>query len=177
MTRQNLTNPKAIATPRRSFWKFLGFATIPFGIGIFFIQVPIGCACGNPAFSIVGSFSRSQQAYFLEHKTLSNSFQDLQLGDIDRMNRESTRYTYSYEVLGDRAYMYATPREVATDLFRLGLTKAQIGGVISAIAVDARKENAIGVVCYAEKGTSGKPPQPIFSGNKFTCPDGYRIRY
>jgi hypothetical protein len=47
-------------------------------------------------------------------------------------------------------------------------TKAQIGGVVSAIAVDARKENAIRVVCYAEKGTLGKPPQPIFLGNKFT---------
>ncbi len=176
MTKQNPTNPKAIALPHRSFWKFIGFATIPIGIGIFFVQVPIGCACGNPALSIVGSFTRSQQAYFFEYKTLTNSFSDLHLGDLANINRTSKRYEYSYEFSGDRAYMYATPREVATDLFRLGLTKAEIGGVVSAIAIDANKKDTLSVVCYAEKGTSGKPPQPMRSGNTFTCPDGYLKR-
>ena len=174
MNKENPNNHKAIALPSRSFWKLLGFATLPFGIGLFFVQVPISCACGNPALNILGSFAKSQQAYFLEHKTLSKSFQDLHIGDVAGLNGISTRYEYSYEFLGDRAYMYATPREVATDFFRLGLTKAKISGVVSAIKIDDRQENAISVVCYAQEGSSGKPPQPKFSGSSFTCPDGYQ---
>jgi hypothetical protein len=176
ISNQNPPDAQAIAPSRRSWWKLIGLGTLPLGVGIFFIQTPISCACGNPAFPIVGVFARAQQAYFLEYKTLGKTFSDLLLGDLAKINQTAKRYEYSYEVLDDRAYMYAKPSEVPTDLFRLGLTKAEIGGVVSAIAIDRRTETAITITCYAVKGTSGKPPQPQLVGGDLVCPEGYQKR-
>ena len=140
---------------------------------ISFIKVPIACSCGNPALSITGAFTKTQQAYFEEYKVFGKSLQELDLGNLPT---QTTRYDYSFEVESDRAFMYATPRVVPNDLFRLGLSKAEISGVVSAVIYDSKQKSTVSVVCFSEQGSSGKPPKPSFNGSSFTCPTGFKSR-
>jgi hypothetical protein len=146
---------------------------IPLGIGICFIQVPIGCACGNPALSTTGSYLKAQQAYYLEKQSFSKSFESLSIPPI---SEKTKRYLFSTEVTSDRAYIYATPREVPTDLFRLGLTKADISGLVGAVAYDKKQQNTVSILCIAKGSTFDKPTKPVFDGEKFTCPSGFYAR-
>ncbi|BBC24425.1 type IV pilin-like G/H family protein [Pseudanabaena sp. ABRG5-3] len=159
-------NPKRIVP-------LIALGAVPLGIGICFIQVPISCACGNPALSTTGAYLRSQQAYHLEKKTFSKSYEALQIGETPV---KTTRYLFSIEVNSDRAYIYATPREVPTDLFRLGLTKANISGLVGAVAYDQKRDTTVDILCIAEASSFEKPPKPIFNGEKFTCPSGFYAR-
>ncbi len=141
--------------------------------GVSFIKVPIACSCGNPALSITGAFVRGQQAYFEEYKVFGKSLQELDLGNLPA---QTTRYDYSFEVESDRAFMYATPRIVPNDFFRLGLSKAEISGVVSAVIYDSKQKSTVSIVCFSEQSSSGKPPKPSFSGSSFTCPKEFASR-
>ncbi|MBD2189155.1 type IV pilin-like G/H family protein [Pseudanabaena mucicola] len=160
--------------PRKRVLQICGLATIPLGIGICFIQVPIACSCGNPAIPIVGSYVRSQQAYFIENQTFASSYAELRMGWSEPP--KSVRYEYAYEVAGNRAFIYATPRDVPNDLFKLGLSKADISGVVGAVTYDKAKKTTASVVCISDQNISGKPPRPVFNNQGFTCPVGYRAR-
>jgi hypothetical protein len=159
-------NPKRIIA-------LTAIGAVPLGIGICFIQVPIGCACGNPGLQMTGTYIRSQQAYRLEHQTFSKSYKSLGIGSIPEKTK---RYLFSTEVTSDRAYIYATPREVPTDLFRLGLTKADISGLVGAVAYDKKQQNTVSILCIAKGSTFDKPTKPVFDGEKFTCPSGFAGR-
>lgn len=156
-------NPKRIIA-------LTAIGAIPVGIGICFIQVPIGCTCGNPGIQASGTYLRSQEAYYLEHQTFSKSFESLKIAPIPDT---TTRYLFSTEVISDRAYIYATPREVPTDLFRLGITKAEIAGLVGAVAYDKKRQATVSILCISESNTFDKPPTPIFNGEQFTCPSGF----
>ncbi len=147
--------------------------SIPLGIGICFIQIPIACACGNPALDITGSYLRTQQAYHLEKQGFSKSFESLSIPPIPEKMK---RYLFSTEVTSDRVYIHATPREVSTDLFGLGLTKANISALVGAVAYDEKRKATDSVLCIAEGSTFDKPPKPVFNGGKFTCPSGFYAR-
>jgi len=147
---------------------------IPLAIGICFIQVPISCACGNPALYTTGSYLKAQQAYHLEKQSFSKSFESLSIPPI---SEKTKRYLFSTEVTSDRVYIYATPREVPTDLFGLGLTKAKISALVGAVAYDEKRKETDSVLCIAEGSTFEKPPKPAFNGGKFTCPSGFYDRY
>ncbi|PZV12041.1 MAG: hypothetical protein DCF20_18250 [Pseudanabaena sp.] len=159
-------NPKRIMA-------LTAIGAIPLGIGICFIQVPIGCACADPGLSITGSYLRAQQAYHLEHQTFSKSYETLGIGSIPEKTK---RYLFSTEVISDRVYIYATPREVPTDLFGLGLTKAKISALVGAVGYDEKRKETDSVLCIAEGSTFDKPPKPVFNGGKFTCPSGFYAR-
>ncbi len=160
-------NPKRIIA-------LTAIGAIPLGIGICFIQVPISCACGNPALQTTGTYIRSQQAYHLEKQSFSKSFESLNIPPIPE---KTNRYLFSTEVTSDRAYIYATPREVPTDLFGLGLTKAKIYALVGAVAYDEKQKATDSVLCIAERSTFDKPPKPVFNAGKFTCPSGFYDRY
>lgn len=155
---------------RKRLFQVLGIGSIPLGVGLCFVQVPVSCACGNPAIANVGTFLRAQQAYFEENKTFGQSYSEL---GLTGMPRKTTRYEYSFEVERDRAVMYATPQVVPTDLFRLGLTKAKIGGVVGLVVHNSKVKTTQAVLCVANQATSGKPPQPQFDGKNLTCPEGF----
>ena len=159
-------NPKRIIA-------LTAIGAIPLGIGICFIQVPIGCACGNPALDITGSYLRFQQAHHLEKQSFSKSFTSSYLPPLPE---KTNRYLFSTEVTSDRVYIYATPREVPTDLFGLGLTKAKISALVGAVAYDKQRKATDSVLCIAEGSTFDKPPKPVFDGGKFTCPSRFYAR-
>ena len=159
-------NPKRIIA-------LTAIGAIPLGIGICFIQVPISCACGNPALQTTGTYIRSQQAYHLEKQSFSKSFESLNIPPIPE---KTNRYVFSTEVTIDRVYIYATPREVPTDLFGLGLTKANISALVGAVAYDEKRKETDSVLCIAEGSTFDKPPKPVFNAGKFTCPSGFFAR-
>ena len=160
-------NPKRIIA-------LTAIGAVPLGIGICFIQVPIGCACGNPALDITGSYLRFQQAHHLEKQSFSKSFTSPYLPPLPE---KTNRYLFSTEVTSDRVYIYATPREVPTDLFGLGLTKAKIYALVGAVAYDEKRKATDSVLCIAERSTFDKPPKPVFNAGKFTCPSGFYDRY
>jgi len=159
-------NPKRIIA-------LTAIGAVPLGIGICFIQVPIGCACGNPALFTTGSYLKAQQAYHLEKQSFSKSYDLLNIPPIPE---KTNRYLFSTEVTSDRVYIYATPREVPTDLFGLGLTKAKISALVGAVAYDQKRKETDSVLCIAEGSTFDKPPKPLFNGGKFTCPSGFYAR-
>jgi hypothetical protein len=159
-------SPKRIIT-------FAAIGAIPLGIGICFIQVPISCACGNTALSTTGSYLKAQQAHHLEKQGFSKSYESLNIPPIPE---KTNRYLFSTEVTSDRVYIYATPREVPTDLFGLGLTKANISALVGAVAYDEKRKETDSVLCIAEESTFNKPSKPLFNGGKFTCPSGFYAR-
>jgi hypothetical protein len=168
-----LKNNLKEGSSKRSLKRFIALTAIgaiPLGIGICFIQVPISCACGNPGLSTTGSYLKAQQAYHLEKQSFSKSLDSLGIPSIPEKTK---RYLFSTEVTSDRAYIYATPREVPTDLFRLGLTKADIYGLVGAVAYDKKQETTVSILCIAQTITLNKPPAPTFNGEKFTCPSGF----
>ncbi|MBD2178595.1 hypothetical protein H6F42_16885 [Pseudanabaena sp. FACHB-1998] len=169
---KNLKEGSRKRSPKRII-ALTAIGAIPVGIGICFIQVPIGCACGNPGIQASGTYLRSQEAYYLEHQTFSKSFKSLKIAPIPDT---TTRYLFSTEVISDRVYIHATPREVPTDLFGLGLTKAKIYALVGAVAYDKKRKATDSVLCIAEGSTFDKPPKPVFNGGKFTCPSGFYAR-
>jgi hypothetical protein len=165
---------EATSTPlrrRRFLWTLVG--VVPLGVGLCFVQVPISCACANPAVSITSGFALMQQVYFEEHKKFGKSYEELKIGATPTT---TTRYEYSVEVEQDRAFMYATPRVVPTDLFRLGLTTAKIPAVVSAVVYDPKQKTTVRVTCLAEDATSGRPPKPVFDGKALICGAGFKSR-
>jgi hypothetical protein len=170
---KNLEEGSRKRIPKR-IMALTAISAIPLGIGICFIQVPIGCACGNPALSTTGSYLNAQQAYHLEKQSFSKSFESLYIPPIPE---KTNRYLFSTEVTSDRVYIYATPREVPTDLFGLGLTKANISALVGAVAYDEKRKETDSVLCIAEGSTFEKPPKPVFNGGKFICPSGFYDRY
>lgn len=169
LLKKNLEEGCSQRSPKRIV-PLIAIGAVPLGIGICFIQVPIGCACGNPALSTTGAYLRSQQAYHLEKQAFSKSYESLGLAPIPE---KTNRYLFSTEITRDRVYIYATPREVPTDLFRLGLTKANISGLVGAVAYDQKRDTTVNILCIAEGSSFDKPPKPIFNGEKFTCPSGF----
>ncbi|PZU99351.1 MAG: hypothetical protein DCE90_02225 [Pseudanabaena sp.] len=159
-------NPKRIIA-------LTAIGAVPLGVGICFIQVPIACACGNSGLDMAGVYIRSQQAYHLENQSFSKSFESLRIPPIPE---KTTRYLFSTEVTSDRVYIYATPREVPTDLFGLGLTKAKISALVGAVAYDKQRKATDSVLCIAEGSTFDKPTKPVFDGGRFTCPSGFYAR-
>ena len=151
----------------------IGIGAIPLGIGICFIQVPIGCACGNPDISTTGHYVRAQAYHISEYQTFTKSYESIGIPPIPEKTK---RYSFSTEVTSDRFYIYATPRAVPTDLFRLGLTKAEISPLVGAVAYDRKQKTTDSILCIAEQGSFDKPPKPIFNGGKFTCPSGFYAR-
>ena len=107
---KNLEEGSRKRSPKRII-ALTAIAAIPLGIGICFIQVPISCACGNPALFIAGSYLNAQQAYHFEKQSFSKSFESLNIPPIPE---KTNRYLFSTEVTSDRVYIYATPREVPT---------------------------------------------------------------
>ncbi len=170
----NLEEGSRKKSPKR-IMALTALGAIPLGIGICFIQVPISCACGDPALQTIGTYIRSQQVYSLEHQTFSKSYESL---GIDSIPEKTNRYLFSTEVTSDRAYIYATPREVPTDLFGLGLTKAKIYALVGAVAYDEKRKGAHSVLCIAESAAFDKPPKPVFNEGEleFTCPSGFYAR-
>ena len=169
---KNLEEGSRKRIPKR-IMALTAISAIPLGIGICFIQVPIGCACGNPALSTTGSYLKAQQAYHLEKQSFSKSVESLYIPPIPE---KTNRYLFSTEVTSDRVYIYATPREVPTDLFRLGLTKAKISALVGAVAYDEKRKATDSVLCIAEGSTFDRPPKPVFNAGKFTCPSGFYAR-
>ena len=173
LSKEKLEEGSRKRSPKRII-ALTAIGAIPLGVGICFIQVPIGCACGNPALDITGSYLRFQQAHHFETKSFSKSFTS---PDLPPLPEKTKRYLLSTEVTSDRVYIYATPREVPTDLFGLGLTKAKISALVGAVAYDEKRKETDSVLCIAEGSTFEKPPKPVFNGGKFICPSGFYDRY
>ena len=169
----NLEEVSRKRSPKRII-ALTAIAAIPLGIGICFIQVPIGCACGNPGLNTTGLYLRVQQAYHLEKQSFTTSFESFGVSPIPE---KSKRYLFSTEVTSDRAYIYGTPKEIPTDFFRLGLTKAKIPALVGAVAYDEKRKGTSSVQCIAEESNFDKPPKPVFNSGKFTCPSEFYNRY
>ncbi|MFN7716422.1 MAG: type IV pilin-like G/H family protein [Pseudanabaenaceae cyanobacterium] len=149
----------------------LGICAIPVGIGAYLIQVPVGCGCGNPAIGKAGMFTRYQEWYFTENQKFTSSTEEL-----PGLMTPTRRHRYSIEVAQDRAFFYATPNVVFNDFFRLGLSRASIDGVVSAIVYDAKQKRLVRETCISNIPNSGRPPRPIFKAGQIICPDNFSAR-
>lgn len=149
---------------------FSGLGAIPIGIAVCFIYVPPSCACRDRGIDASGAYIRAQQAYSLEHKTFTSSYQSLGIKEIPT---QTPLFNISTEVSKDKVVVYGTPRDVPTDLFRLGLTKAETRSFVNAAFYDKKSQTPISISCVSEKSTLEKPPTPAFNGEKLTCPVGF----
>jgi len=158
----------------------LGICAIPVGIGVCFIEVPIGCACGNSALWESSNFIRVQKSYFAKHQIFGKSvdavIQAYYEDPAMTAKHESKGYQFSFEVEQDRAFMYATPKVLFNDFFKLGLSQAKIPGVVAAIIYDPKQKAVIGTTCIANLPNSGKPPKPTFKAGKIICPANFEGR-
>ncbi len=182
--RQSLLNKRfelqfAKASPQKILLT-LGICAVPIGIGVCFIQVPIGCACGNSAFWESSNFIRVQKSYFAKHqifgKSVDEVIQEYYEDPAATAKRESTGYQFSFEVEQDQALMYATPKVVFNDLFKLGLSQAKIPGVVAAVIYNPKQKALVSKTCIANLPNSGKPSKPTFKAGKIICPDGFDDR-
>jgi Type IV pilin-like G and H, putative len=169
-------NPPSDSTPpsqsrakSKRLLALLGISAIPAGLGMYFLQGPVGCACGDSTPNLLGAYLRSQQAHYIEHQAFTPSSEALSLP----IPAETDKYRLTTQVATDRVTIYATPKEIPTDLFRLGLTKAQIPALVGAVVAQSQSPTSTtAILCVAEDTNLFQQP-PTFDGEKFTCPNGF----
>lgn len=158
----------------KKIFLLVGVGALPVGILTLFIQVTPRCGCSDGSRETISSFTRAQQAYFLEKSALAKSYRSLGLGDRDAP-AATNRYRYSVEMNQDRSFIYATPtKELPTDLLRFGLTKKGRSSLVGAVAYDKKKKSTVSIMCRSLKDTLDQPPKPVFQEDKFTCPLGFK---
>ncbi|OUL29470.1 type IV pilin-like G/H family protein [Nostoc sp. 106C] len=158
----------------KKIFLLVGVGALPVGVLTLFIQVSPSCGCSDGSRATIGSFTRAQQAYFLEQSAFAESYRSLGLGDGDAPPA-TTRYRYTVEMSKDRSFIYATPtKELPTDFFGLGLMKKGRSSLVGAVAYDQKNKFTVSIMCRSLKDTLEQPPKPVFNEDKFTCPIGFK---
>lgn len=113
----------------------------------------------------IGSMNRSQQAYFLENDTFTNSVETLGIGILT----QTVNYDYSIRATKTAAFHYAIARKGKKDI------KSYVGGVFAVPATNvdpkAHKDEMtpVGIVCEALRPGSTTPTAPTLVKGVPTC--------
>jgi hypothetical protein len=179
---KNQTEPNEVSPKQKTSLKriliMLGIGILPLGIATIFIRVPPGCSCGTTSVgkAKITEFIAAQKAYFIENSIFAESYDLLKIPQERNLQANSTGYEFSVETNKEVAFMGATPKEVSTDLFRLGLMKESANSLVGAVAYDRKTKFPVSILCISEQQTLSKPPKPTFDGEKFTCPAGFKTQ-
>lgn len=163
--------PQATHKKRRSF-AGVGALTIllVLGIGVF-LTLPSLLSCGSKAKQAearinLGALNRSQQSYYSEFKTFTNSLTDLSIG----IKPQSSNYDYSIRTLKTAAFHYAIARE--------GLPiNSYVGAVFHVPTTKTAQKNQLtilGIICEAVRPGSIPPAHPTLVKGVPTCASGTR---
>lgn len=150
----------------------LAFLTIflVLGIGAFVLSLSSVVSCGSKskqseAKQNVGAMNRAQQAYYLENKAFSNSFESLGLG----IQPQTPNYNYSTRATKTAAFNYGLSRKGTKDI------KSYVGAVFVVPATNLdpkadKKETAtVGIVCEAISPSNTQPADPTLQNGVPTC--------
>lgn len=145
------------------------------GFGSFILSLPSLVSCGSKsklaeAKQNVSTMNRSQQAYYLDNKAFSNSFESLGIG----IRPQTTNYEYSTRATKTAAFNYAISRKGKKDI------KSYVGGVFLVPAtnldpkVDKDKMTIVSILCEATSPGNIRPADPMLQQSVPTCGSGSR---
>jgi type II secretory pathway pseudopilin PulG len=149
----------------------IGYLTTFFVLGILgAIALPSLMSCTNKskhaeAKQNVGAMNRAQQAYYLENKAFSNSFESLGLG----IRTPTVNYEYSTRATKTAAFTYGISRKETKTI------KSYVGGVfvVPATNLDAKADKkemtTVGIVCEAISPGNTRPSDPTLQKGVPTC--------
>jgi type IV pilus assembly protein PilA len=140
------------------------------GIGSFVLSLPSLLSCGNKgrqaeAKQNVGAMNRAQQAYYLENKAFSNSFESLGIG----IRTQTINYEYSTRATKTAAFTYGIARKGTKNI------KSYVGGVFVVPATnvdpkaDKKEMTTVGILCEATSPGRTRLADPILQNNVPTC--------
>ncbi len=140
------------------------------GIGSVVLSLPSLLSCGNKgrqaeARQNVGAMNRGQQAYYLEKKAFSNSFESLGIG----IRTQTINYEYSTRATKTAAFNYGIARKGTKNI------KSYVGGVFVvpdtnvAPKADKKEMTSVGILCEALRPGSTKPSDPTLQNGVPTC--------
>jgi type IV pilus assembly protein PilA len=140
------------------------------GIGTFVLSLPSLLSCGNKgrqaeAKQNVGAMNRVQQAYYLENKAFSNSFESLGIG----IRPQTINYEYSTRATKTAAFNYGIARKETKNI------KSYVGGVFVVPATnvdpkaDKKEMTTVGILCEATSPGRTRLAAPTLQNNVPTC--------
>lgn len=140
------------------------------GFGSFILSLPSLVSCGSKAKLAeakqnVSTMNRSQQAYYLDNKTFSNSFESLGIG----IRPQTINYEYSTRTTKTAAFNYGISRKGKKDI------KSYVGGVFlvpatnSAPKVNKDEMTIVSILCEATSHGNIRPADPILQNGVPTC--------
>jgi type II secretory pathway pseudopilin PulG len=140
------------------------------GVGGVFLALPSLLSCGNKAKASeaknnIGAMNRAQQAYYIENKAFSNSFESLGIG----IPTQTINYEYSILATKTAAFNYGIARKGTKNI------KSHIGGIFLVPATNfepqADKDEIITVAIVCEATSPGRTQlaAPTLQNNVPTC--------
>ncbi len=140
------------------------------GFGSFILSLPSLVSCGSKAKLAeakqnVGAMNRAQQAYYLENKAFSNSFEGLGIG----IRTPTKNYEYSTRATKTAAFNYGIPRKGKKDI------KSYVGGAFLVPAtnlnpkLDKDEMTTVSILCEAASPGNIRPADPILQKGVPTC--------
>ncbi len=156
-----------VTQKKRGSFSGVGALTIVLVLGIgAFLALPSLLSCGSKAKQAeakinLGALNRSQQSYYSEFKTFTNSLTDLGIG----IKPQSTNYDYSIRTLKTAAFHYAIARKGIP-------VNSYVGAVFRVPATKVDKKNEItllGIICEALHPGSIQPRTPTLVKGVPTC--------
>jgi len=140
------------------------------GVGSVFLALPSLLSCGNKAKASeaknnIGAMNRAQQAYYLENKAFSNSFESLDIG----IPTQTINYEYSTRATKTAAFNYGIARKGTKNI------KNYVSGVfvVPATNVDPKADKkemiTVTIVCEATSSGRTKIAAPTLQNNVPTC--------
>ncbi len=140
------------------------------GFGTVLLSLPSLVSCGSKVKQIeakqnVGAMNRAQQAYYLEKKAFSNSFESLGLG----LRTQTTNYVYSTRATKMAAFSYGISKKGTKD------TKSYVGAVFVVPAtnldrkVDKKQMTTVDILCEAISPGNTRPTAPTLQKGVATC--------
>lgn len=140
------------------------------GLGSVVLSLPSLLSCAKSgkqaeAKQNVGALNRVQQAYYLEKKAFSNSFESLGIG----IRTQTINYEYSTRATKTAAFNYGIARKGTKNI------KSYVGGVFVvpdtnvAPKADKKEMTTVGILCEALRPGSTKPSDPTLQNGVPTC--------
>lgn len=140
------------------------------GLGSVVLSLPSLLSCAKSgkqaeAKQNVGALNRAQQAYYLEEKAFSNSFESLGIG----IPPQTINYEYSIRATKTAAFNYAIARKETKNI------KSYVGSVFVVPdtnvdpKADKKEMTTVGILCEALRPGSTKPSDPTLQNGVPTC--------
>lgn len=127
--------------------------------------------------NFIGALNRSQQAYYLENNSFSNSIEKLEIG----IKTQTQNYTYSTKATSKAVFNYAVPRREYLSQGWFGLEKRPFYGFVGGVFVKSEKVGnkeeitTIAILCIAENQATTPPATPTYKNGVLSCGAGTNL--